>query len=175
MRNIPSPEDSIRTERLILRRARPGDLEAMHAVLSHPEAMLYWSTPPHSEIGQTEEWLASMLDDDPALRDDYVVEFGGRAVGKAGCWRLPQIGYILHPDLWGQGLAREALSAVIPALFARHPIARITADVDPRNRRSLRLLDRLGFTVCGRAERTWLVGDQWCDSVYLALDRGALR
>jgi RimJ/RimL family protein N-acetyltransferase len=30
---------------------------------------------------------------------------------------------------------------------------------------SLALLDRLGFAEVRRAERTWLVGDEWCDSV----------
>ena len=36
--------DEIRTERLLLRSAREGDLEAMHAVLSDPVAMRFWST-----------------------------------------------------------------------------------------------------------------------------------
>jgi RimJ/RimL family protein N-acetyltransferase len=39
--------DRIVTERLILRRAREDDLEAMHAVLSHPVGMRYWSSLPH--------------------------------------------------------------------------------------------------------------------------------
>ncbi len=36
-----------RTERLVLRPAREDDLAAMHAVLSHPKAMAYWSSAPH--------------------------------------------------------------------------------------------------------------------------------
>ena len=35
------------------------------------------------------------------------------------------------------------------------------------------LLTRLGFHETARAERTILVGDEWCDSVYLALPRPA--
>ena len=50
-------------------------------------------------------------------------------------------------------------------------IEAIKADVDPRNQGSLRLLARLGFVETHRAGRTWLVGDEWCDSVYLALPR----
>ena len=48
---------------------------------------------------------------------------------------------------------------------------RLTADVDPRNAASLRVLGKLGFVETGRAERTFLLGDEWCDSVYLALPR----
>ena len=136
-------------------------------------AMRYWSTPPHRSLDETREWLESMIGDAPEERDDYVVEHDGRVIGKAGCWRVPQIGYILRPDHWGRGLAREALTALIPLLFDRFPIPAITADVDPRNLASLALLRRLGFAETGRAERTWLVGDEYCDSVYLALPRPA--
>jgi RimJ/RimL family protein N-acetyltransferase len=65
----------------------------------------------------------------------------------------------------------EAMGTLIPRLFARHDVPALTADVDPRNAASLRLLDRLGFRETGRAERTMLWGDEWCDSVYLALPR----
>lgn len=41
------------TPRLKLRRARPDDLLAMHAVLSNPAAMRYWSTPPHADLAGT--------------------------------------------------------------------------------------------------------------------------
>ena len=155
----------------MLRRARPDDLDAIHEVMRRPEAMRYWSTPPHRTLEESREWLASMIEDSPALRDDFVIEHEGRVIGKAGCWRLPEVGFILHPDYWGRGLAREALSAVVARLFARYPIDAITADVDPRNASSLRLLEGLGFEVAGRAAGTWQVGDELCDSVYLALRR----
>jgi [ribosomal protein S5]-alanine N-acetyltransferase len=47
----------------------------------------------------------------------------------------------------------------------------LLADVDPRNTASLRVLQKLGFTVTGTAENTFLLGDEWCHSVYLALPR----
>ena len=161
------------TPRLRLRRAAPDDLEAFHAILSDPRAMTYWSSPPHQSLDQTRDWLTGMTEVPPALGDDFVIEREGRVIGKAGCWRLPEIGYILSPDAWGQGYALEALSAVIPHLFARPGVDRLVADVDPRNGASLRLLARLGFVETHRAARTWLVGGAWQDSVYLALDRAA--
>ena len=159
------------TPRLRLRRARPGDLDDLHAVMSHPGAMRYWSTPPHHDVAQTRAFLGGMIASPPETSDDFVVEHQGRVIGKAGCWRLPEVGYILHPDHWGRGLAHEALSAVLPRLFAAFAIDEVVADVDPRNAASLRLLARLGFRETGRAARTLEVGDEWCDSVYLALRR----
>jgi RimJ/RimL family protein N-acetyltransferase len=133
--------------------------------------MRYWSTAPHTELARTLAWLDEMITDAPAERDDFVIELDGEAVGKAGCWRLPEIGFILHPECWGRGLAREALAAVIAHLFHRHDFDAITADVDPRNERSLKLLRGLGFHETGRASRTWHIGEEWCDSIYLALAR----
>ena len=161
------------TPRLQLRRARADDLNALHGIFRQPRAMRYWSTPPHADLDQTRVWLDSMMQASPLESDDYVIEYGGQVIGKAGCWRVPDIGYILHPDAWGKGLAQEALSAIIPHVFATFPIPTITADVDPRNARSLTLLERLGFVETHRASRTWQVGEEWCDSVYLALTRPA--
>jgi len=166
-------QDEIITPRLRLRRARSEDLPAIHAILSDPVAMRFWSSLPHADIEQSRKWLAAMIEASADESDDYVVERAGAVIGKAGCWRIPEIGYILAPDHWGKGLAREALGALIPHIFARHPIAAITADVDPRNAASLKLLARLGFTETGRAARTCQVGDEWQDSVYLALERPA--
>ena len=162
--------DEILTPRLRLRRARPDDLAAFHEILSDPAAMRFWSTLPHASLDQTREWLDDMIAP-PRESSDFVVEHEGRVIGKAGCWRLPEIGFILRPDCWGQGLAREALAAIIPHLFDLFPIPAITADVDPRNAASLALLRGLGFVETGRAKRTWLIGDEYCDSVYFALAR----
>lgn len=162
--------DRVQTARLVLRRARPGDLADLHAVFSHPAAMRYWSRPEHERIEETQAWLDDMVAL-PADSDEFVIERAGRVIGKVGAWRLPEIGYILHPDHWRQGLMHEALAAVIPWLFARHPVPELTAEADPRNHASLSLLTRMGFAETHRAERTLQWRDEWCDSVYLALPR----
>lgn len=162
----------LRTPRLRLRRARADDLDALHAVLSDPRAMRYWSTLPHDSRETTRAWLAGMIASPPALSDDFVVERAGRAIGKAGFYRLPEIGYILHPDAWGQGLGREACAAVIGHVFASRPeVHELTADADPRNAASIALLTRLGFRKTGEARRTYQLGDEWADSAWFALGR----
>ena len=165
--------DRIVTERLVLRRGREDDLEDLHEVLSDPRAMRYWSSLPHTDIEQTREWLARMIASEPRESDDFLIEHEGRVIGKVGCYRLPEVGYILHPDYWGRGLATEALRAAIVHVFAWHKLEAIRADTDPRNAASIGLLTKLGFTVSGRASRTWLIGDEWCDSVYFTLPRAA--
>ena len=158
----------IQTARLRLRQARESDLTAMHAILSDPQAMRYWSTLPHPDLETTRQWLSSMIEAQSDI--DLILEVDGRCIGKLGCWRPPDVGYILARDCWGQGYALEALMAFIPHAFSGD-IEHLNADVDPRNEASLRLLARAGFRETRRAPKTWLIGGEWCDSVYLRLDR----
>ena len=99
----------ILTPRLTLRSARADDLAAMHAVLSDPRATRWWSTPPHETLDQTRDWLDSMIAHGPD-NPDFVIERDGVVIGKAGFWKLPEVGYILHPDHWGQGIAAEVMA-----------------------------------------------------------------
>ena len=155
----------IETGRLVLRRAGAEDAEALHAIFSDPLAMRYWSTAPHRDMAETQAWLDSMRNAPDATGDDFIVEAGGRAVGKFGAWRLPEIGFIFDRRVWGRGYALEAGRA-----FLRHADAMgygpLTADVDPRNEASIGLLGRFGFVETGRAARTFCIGGQWCDSIY---------
>jgi len=159
--------DEIRTERLLLRRARMEDAVAMHAIMSDREAMRYWSTPPHASLAETERWIASMVEADPA-RDDFIVTLNGQLIGKFGAWKLPQVGFLFDRSTWGQGLAMEAMQAFIDRRRALGS-TELTADVDPRNAASLKLLARAGFSETHRAKGTWQIGDELCDSVYLRL------
>jgi [ribosomal protein S5]-alanine N-acetyltransferase len=159
------------TPRLLLRRPRVSDLDAMFDVMSDPRAMRYWSTLPHDSLEITAAWLAREIEQLGVGGDDFMIEYEGRVIGKVGAWSLPEFGFILHPDSWGRGFATEASAAFIAYAFRTTPVAELTADVDPRNAASLHVLGKLGFVETGRAENTFLLGDEWCHSVYLALPR----
>ena len=159
----------IKTQRLTLRSAQEDDVEALFDVFAHPEAMKYWDTPPHTLMSQTQGFVQGMINANPENCEDFVVVYEGKVIGKAGFWCLPEIGFIFHPDYWGKGLAKEAVSALIDFGFRQRKLTKITADVDPRNARSIGLLTSLGFVETHRETNTIKVGDVWCDSVYFAL------
>ncbi len=166
----PQRLTELRTDRLRMRRVQPGDLDAIHAIMSDAETMQFWSTPPHSTRAETEKWFASMMEADRAGEsDEFILEHQGRVIGKLGAWRLPEIGFFLNRDFWGQGLAREALLQFTS--YARDlGLNCLTADVDPRNTACLRLLAKCGFHETGRQSATYVVDGQNCDSVYLKVD-----
>ena len=54
--------------------------------------------------------------------------------------------FVFAPEHWGRGVAFEACEAVLPHLARDFGVRALFATVDPRNSRSIRLLERLGFS-----------------------------
>lgn len=155
--------------RVTLRPFQEADAAALHPIFADARAMRYWSTPPHTAFAQTLAYVRSTIAATEAGRgDDQVVIFEGRVIGKAGLWDNEEVGFIFSPEVWGTGLASEALGAVIDRA-RRRGVARVRAEADPRNVPCLRLLNRMGFVETGRVEATMKIGDEWVDSVYLEL------
>ncbi|WP_029482169.1 GNAT family N-acetyltransferase [Deinococcus marmoris] len=80
------------------------------------------------------------------------------AIGQLGSKGRPnaagelEIGYGLNPEAWGQGLATEAVGALVAHLHARPDVQTVTAQTALHNRASERVLEKLGF---GRTGRGW--------------------
>ena len=143
-------------------------------MLGRAEAMVYWFTPPHPDLATTETWLAQTVARDPAVSVEFAVEYRGRVIGKAGGGDMPEIGYIFHPDFWGQGFAYEAMRAVVGYAFANHPVDYLIADIDPRNTASRKLLEKLGFSYSHHVQNTFCIAGVWVNSDYYRLPRPAV-
>jgi RimJ/RimL family protein N-acetyltransferase len=79
---------------------------------------------------------------------NWIIVLDGAPIGLAqatisgdGC----EIAYILHSAQWGRGYALEAVTAMLAELGERT----FFANVDEKNERSIRLLQRLGFRHAG--------------------------
>jgi len=161
----------IRTGRLTLRAVREDDLDALFAIYSDPRVMRYINLP-HPDRARTAQMIEGIRAAHAETGLEYVVERNGEVVGKAGLWTFAEIGYAFRPDQWGQGIAREAVGAVIGAAFARHPgIDALSAEIDPRNTASAALLTRLGFYEVAQVKNTVEIAGEWTDSGYWRLDR----
>ena len=169
-------ETTITTARLLLRPGRATDLDDLFAIFSDPRAMRYWDHPAYDDKSVTQEFLDKFMFGDRDTREEYILEYYGRCIGKAGIWAKPEIGYILHPDFWGKGLAREALAAIIPRAFAKWPdMMELTAELDPRNTASIRLLEHFGFYRTRlELENFQYSEDEWTDTAYYVLPRPPL-
>ena len=164
--------------RLVLRAPDEHDVDRLFALFSDPAVMRYWSRPPMTERGEAVALLARWLDGvatREALTWVLASPDADAAVGTCTLFRFEprhrraEIGYSLRSELWGRGLAREALTLMLDWALPTLGLHRVEADVDPRNDGSRRLLLRLGFRSEGVLRERYFVGDEVSDTELFGL------
>jgi RimJ/RimL family protein N-acetyltransferase len=63
---------------------------------------------------------------------------------------VPEAGWIIHRDHWGQGLAREAMRAILAWFDKAHGPRRIAAMIEESNTASQKVAAALGFLAYAR-------------------------
>ena len=159
----------ITTKRLTLRAAQDSDLAPLFDIYSNADAMRYWDSAPHETQHETQQLVDRLKS--PNAPPYLVWDLDGTAIGTGGIHGGGELGFIMHPNHWGKGLAKEALEALIDHVWQSTDWPQINAEADPRNLASVGLMTRLGFQVSGYGSRNFRFKDKWLDSVYLRLDR----
>jgi len=170
----------LETERLRLRPMTETDLGFTYRLFSDPETNRYSSydglATPEDAVRMYKGYLR------PGFEDHFRVALElretGEAVGTMGLYkyserdRRAELGYDLLRSHWGRGIMSEAVGALLGYGFGELGLDRVEATVDPLNLRSVRLLERLGFTLEGRMrERYWYKGGPHDELVYGLLKR----
>ena len=161
-----------------LRALSKTDVPALFEIFSDHRVMRYWSTPAMHDASQAERYFESIQE---GFRSQQLFQWGIQ-VGEdlAGTCTLfhldlvhrrAEIGYALGYRFWGKGLAQDAVTAVIRFAFETLDLHRMEADVDPRNARSLRLLQKLGFREEGWLRERYMVNGETQDALLLGLLR----
>jgi ribosomal-protein-alanine N-acetyltransferase len=166
------------TLRLSLRQWRDEDAEPLHEIYTQPE---YLETMPPVDLegarAQVERWQRAWEAD--GYCQWAACELGsGRLIGRIGIlchhdWPLsdgrpvPEVGWVLHRDFWGQGLATEGGQASV-AVWREHlpDEPRLLSITTPENRRSRAVMNRCGLRLRGTAH--W----HGYDVVWYSLERG---
>jgi RimJ/RimL family protein N-acetyltransferase len=175
----PSIQLPIETPRLVLRDFRAADLEAVHAYASRDEVARYLIWGPNTPA-QSREAIEGFLEDQrrrPRTHYDVgmVLKPQGALIGGVGLrisdWenRTGDVGYVVHPDYWGYGLAEEAARALIEAGFTQLGLRRIVAFCDQRNKASARVMERLGMRREGAFRQSKLIQGEWRDEYLYAV------
>jgi len=175
---------TLEADRLRLRWLEAGDVDALYAVFSDPEVMRYWSTTPFPDRAAAEALLAeiracfarrNLFQWGIARRSDDLVIGTCTLNNIVPAHRRAEIGFALGRAYWGRGYAAEALGRLLEFAFNELGLHRIEADVDPRNARSIRLLEQLGFEREGHLRERWYVGGEALDGLFYGLLAPAWR
>ncbi len=166
----------LRTERLLLRPFRSGDVDDVFAYASNSEWSRYLPVPDPYTRRHAEEFVARCILVDGEKRFEWAVVHEGRVSGGLSLTihrpGVAELGYSIARPLWGHGLTTEAARAVIAYAFKELDLVRIQAFADIRNAASWRVMEKLGMERTGVAHRDRLVGGERVDSVSYELLRG---
>lgn len=142
----------IRTARLWLRPPVPADIDALAAIWGDDRVMA--DLGPVKDRAASEATLARHIGYWNHSFGFWLVEREGVTAGfaglKPGAPGTPielevEAGWMFAPDHWGQGLASEAMVAVLAWGWANLPARRVAAITAERNLASRRLMARLGM------------------------------
>jgi aminoglycoside 6'-N-acetyltransferase len=169
----------ITTPRLEVRRFAAGDAKAFAAYRSEPEVARYqaWECP--YPLAEAERFVSSFESLAPGTPGTWF-QF---AVGLAGSGALvgdvalrtsrsdpnqAELGFTFASAHQGQGLAAEAVAAVLGYAFSGLAMSRVFSITDARNEPAQRLLERLRFRrEIAFREPTWFKG-AWASEVLYA-------
>lgn len=173
-----SPFQAIPTERVVVRRLRGEDLDVLVAYRNLPEVawMQLWDSYDHDKGRKLIEGMNGLEPFTPGDSFQFGVELKatGELIGDLyfkheASVHQAEIGYTFDPKFQGQGLATEAVRALVDFAFREKGLHRIYGITDPRNTPSIKLMTRLGMRQEAHFRKSrWFKG-AWADDVVFAI------
>jgi len=144
----------LHTPRLLLREMTADDAEALFQMRSDERVMRYLARPLQKDVSEAMEFIVKIR---ASFAQNEAIAWGislygqSKLIGNISFWKMDknnhrtEIGYILDPDFWRQGIMDEAMTTATEYCFKVLNFHSIEANTDPENEASGRLLERHGF------------------------------
>ncbi len=171
---------TLETRRLRLRPLCRTDAPSLLVMFSDAKFMQYGTTPPWNSIDDAH----AMIDRDlKAMASGERVRLGierledQTLIGICTLFdlnercRSAEIGYGLCSGAWGRGYMNEALISLLEYGFSALNLNRVEADIDPKNIRSAKSLECIGFKKEGHLRQSCIVNGVLTDSALYGLLR----
>ncbi len=145
---------TLHTPRLTLREMTADDAEALFEIRSDERAMRYIGRPLQKEVSESAELIEKIRTNfaqNEAIAWGIFFHGQSKLLGNISFWKMDkenhrtEIGYMLHPDYWRQGIMDEAMTAALEYCFKVLDFHSIEANTDPENAASGRILEKHGF------------------------------
>lgn len=170
----------VRTARMDLRPYEMSDLEGIHDLFRREDVCRYLIWEPMSldeartKLEQRVQQRRIEADGDALMLVAEEAETG-RMVGEL-MLRLAsvdsgqgEIGWSIHPDVQGRGLATEAARELLRLGFEELGLHRIFAGCDPRNAASLRVMEHIGMRREAEFVESELLKGEWIGEIICAI------
>ncbi|MCD7033250.1 GNAT family N-acetyltransferase [Metabacillus sp. GX 13764] len=160
-----------------LREFQEQDWQEVHRYASNPVVSQYQPWGPNTEE-ETKAFIADCLTDQetfPRKRCVFAITSQEKVIG-AGEFQINdftneegEIGFVVHPDYWGKGIASETAKKLLQFGFCEFQMHRIFATCDPRNLASARVLKKAGMKQEGLLRENIKLKSGWRDSLIFSM------
>lgn len=148
---------TLETGRLVLRPLAETDVDELYRISNEPLVRRYlWDDEPvpRTKIEEVVTQSMRMFSEEGLGLFSINLRGGEELVGFCGFLRLEgmeeiELGHELAPELWGRGLATEAVRACLRYAFEEVDMRRVIAGADAPNAASLRVIEKLGMKPTG--------------------------
>lgn len=151
------------TQRLLLRRMTEDDSHSLFTIWSDPDVTKFMNIENFSNENQAKEmirFLNELSAQNKAMRYTIMEAKTNQIIGSCGFNTLDyenrkaEIGYELDSTFWGRGYGTEAISCLVDYAFNQLHFIRIEAEVEPENLPSVKVLQKLHFTLEGTRRKS---------------------
>lgn len=148
------PPDHLSSERLLVRRLRPQDAEAIfQRYAQDAEVTRYLSWRPHRRIEETHAFIADAMERAASGRNQSyaLTRTDAGLIGSIAFHRKSDspstlsVGYVLARAWWGQGYVSEALAKLVSWALVQPAIHRAEAHCHHLNGASARVMEKAGM------------------------------
>lgn len=142
------------TDRLTLQLHEEADLDDLYLLRTDPKVMTYMDKPiptDKSEVLNRINGIRQDFKDKKGINWTIKIKNSSEVIGYMSLWRIDhtnhrvEIGYALKHKFWKQGISLEAAQIVINFAFNKLKAHSIVANINPKNKGSEALLQKLGF------------------------------
>ena len=168
----------LESERLFFRKIVSSDASDLFSIRSNDDVMRFMDVSRFKSISDAEKMIGS-------IEESYQIESGVNwgiiekhsniFVGYFGFFRLiPQhcraeIGYALNAKYWGKGYMNETINIMARFGFKIMNLHSIEANINPKNEKSKKVLEKIGFKKEAYFRENYLFNDRFLDSLIYSL------
>jgi len=168
----------IETTRTLIRTIKPSDNKGIFEYRKDAETNKFQSWIPEN-IKEVDDFIINLTkqinEPDTWYQLAVVDKSSNQIIGDIGIHFLGapnlqcELGITLSKKIHGKGYATEALKGVVSYLFNDLNKHRIKASIDPGNKKSIQLFERLGFRKEAHFKKSLFINGAWVDDVIYAM------
>lgn len=169
---------TLKSTRLIFREFELSDSQAFFELRSNAQVMNYMDSHPFKDVEDAKKNIEQIqLNFKEKIGLNWVIteQKKQQFIGYFSFWRFSrqncrgEIGYALHPDFWGNGYMSETIQTMTQFAFEQFGFHSIMANVNPNNKKSIKLLEKNGFVQEAYFKEDYFFDGRFIDSMIFSL------